>query len=97
MLSLQTRDSGLRGREESSLSSSEGKKSDNSWFFGVLGGDSGCKSSCQLELFKVKMVVVHEDTTPVDKLDLLLHLVLGEGQVQPLRSRVQDIKRVYTL
>ena len=65
----------------SSLSSSEGKKSDDGWFLKVLGGDSGCKGSCQLELFKVEMVVVHEGTTPSGKLDLLLCLVLGKEQV----------------
>ena len=49
----------------SSLSLSEGKKSDNGWFFRVLGGDLGCKGSCQLELFKVEMVAVCESTMPV--------------------------------
>ena len=51
---------------------------------GVLGGDSGCKGSRQLELFEVEMVAVCEGTMPVGKLYLLLHLVLGKGQVQPL-------------
>ena len=64
----------------SSLSLSEGKKLDDGWFLGVLDGDSGCKGSCQLELFDIDMVAVHEGTMPVDKLDLLLHLVLGERQ-----------------
>ena len=64
----------------SSSSSLEGKKSDNGWFFGVLGGDSGYEGSCQLELFKVEMVVVREGTMPSGKLDLLLHLVLGKRQ-----------------
>ena len=32
----------------SSSSLSEGKKSDEGWFLGVLGGDSGCEGSCQL-------------------------------------------------
>ena len=64
----------------SSSSSLEGKKSDNGWFLGVLGKDSGCEGSCQLELFKVEMVAVHEGMTPVDKLDLLLRLAQGKGQ-----------------
>ena len=68
------------GTVVSSSSSSEGKKSVDDWFTGVLGGDSGCEGSHQLELFKMEMVVVHEGTTPVGKLDLLLHLVLGKGQ-----------------
>ena len=63
----------------SSLSLSEGKKSDG-WFERVLGRDSGCKSSHQLGLFKVEMVVVCEGTTPIGKLVLLLHLVLGKRQ-----------------
>ena len=62
----------------SSSSSSEGKKSDNGWFSGVLGGDSDCEDSCQLELFKVEMVAVHEGTMPDGKLDLLLCLVLDK-------------------
>ena len=64
----------------SSSFSSEGKKLDKGWFFRVLGGDSGCKGSHQLELFEVEIVVVRESTMLVDKLDLLLCLVLGEGQ-----------------
>ena len=68
----------------SSLSSSEGKKSDSGWCSGVLGEDLGCKGSHQLELFEVEMVVVHEGMTLVVKLDLLLRLVLGKGQAQPL-------------
>ena len=64
----------------SSLSLSEGKKS-NGWFKVVLGRDSGCKGSHQLELFKEEMVVVCEGTMLVAKLDLLLHLVLDKGQV----------------
>ena len=79
----------------SSSSLSKGKKLDG-WFRGVLDGDSGCEGSHQLELFKMEMVVVHEGTMPVSKLDLLLHLVLGKGKAYPLRSRVQAIKRVYT-
>ena len=63
----------------SSSSSSEKKKSD-SLFKGVLGGDSNCKGSHQLELFKVEMVAVCDGTSPVDKLDLLLCLVLGKEQ-----------------
>ena len=39
------RDFGLRAREGSSSSLLVGKKSDNGWFLGVLGGDSGYKSS----------------------------------------------------
>ena len=62
------------------LSLSEGKKSENGWFEGVLGEDSGCKCSHQLGLFKVEMVVVCEGTMLICKLDLLLHLVLGKGQ-----------------
>ena len=80
----------------SSSSLSERKKSDNGWFGGVLGRDLGCKGSHQLELFKVEMVAVHEGTTLVGKLDLLLHLVLGKGQALPLRSRVPSMRRVYT-
>ena len=64
----------------SSSSSLEGKKSDDDWFLGVLGGDSGCEGSCQLELFKVEMVAVCEGTSLKTKLDLLLHLVLGKGK-----------------
>ena len=52
------------GTVVSSSSLSEGKKSDDGWFRGVLGGDSGCKGSRQLELFKVEMVTVYESTTP---------------------------------
>ena len=52
------------GTVVSSSSSSEGKKSDNGWFLGVLGGDSGCEGSRQLELFKVEIVAVCEGTTP---------------------------------
>ena len=58
----------------------EGKKLDGGWFLGVLSGDSGCEGSRQLELFDMEMVTVHEGMMPVDKLDLLLHLVLDEGQ-----------------
>ena len=72
----------------SSSSSLEGKKSDDGLFLGVLGGNSGCEGSYQLELFKVEMVVVREGTMPVGKLDILLHLVLGREQAQPLRSKV---------
>ena len=68
------------GTVASSSCSSEGKKLDDGWFLGVLGGDSGSKSSHQLELFKVEMVAVHEGTTLIGKLDLLLCLVLGKGQ-----------------
>ena len=63
----------------SSSSLSEGKKSDKGWFRGVLGSDSGWEGSCQLELFEVEMVAVHEGTLPIGKLDLLLCLVLGKG------------------
>ena len=62
----------------SSSSSLERKKSDDGWFLEVLGGDSDCESSCQLELFKVEMVAVHEGTMLIGKLDLLLHLVLSK-------------------
>ena len=51
----------------SSLSSSEGKKSDSGWFLGVLGGDSGCEDFHQLELFEVEMMAVHEGTMLVGK------------------------------
>ena len=47
----------------SSLSLSEGKKLDDGWFGGVLGKESGCEGSHQLELFKVEMVVVYESMT----------------------------------
>ena len=56
----------------------EEKKSDRGQFLGVLGGESGCEGSCQLELFEVEMVVVLEGTLSVGKLDLLLCLVLGK-------------------
>ena len=49
----------------SSLSSSEGKKLDDGWFRGVLGKDSGCEGSRQLELFKMEMVAVYEGMMPV--------------------------------
>ena len=70
-LSLQTRVPAdcCWGTVVSSLSSSEEKKS-GGWFRGVLGGDSGCEGSCQLELFKVEMMAVHEGMTLVGKLDL---------------------------
>ena len=55
------------GTVASSLSSSEGKKSDNGWFRGILGRDLGCEGSHQLGLFEVEMVVVCEGTTPVGK------------------------------
>ena len=71
----------MLGYSVSSLSSSEGKKLDSGLFLGVLGGELGCKVFCQLELFEVEIVVVHESMAPVGKLDLLLCLVLGEGQV----------------
>ena len=67
------------GMVVSSLSSSEGKKSDG-WFRGVLGSDSGWEGSRQLELFEVKMMAVCEGMMLDDKLDLLLRLVLGKGQ-----------------
>ena len=76
------------GTVVSSLSSSEGKKSDDGWFRGILGKESGWEGSCQLELFEVEMVAVCDGMTPIGKLDLLLHLVLDKGQVLPLRSRV---------
>ena len=79
--SHQERVPGSRARGGSSSSSSEGKKSDKDWFFGVLDGDLGCKSSCQLELFEVEMVAVYDSTMPFGKLDLLLCLVLGKEQV----------------
>ena len=68
----------------SSSSLSEGKKLDDGWFLGVLGGDLGSESSCQLELFKKEMMAVCGSTIPVGKLDLLLCLVLGKGQAQLL-------------
>ena len=68
------------GTVVSSSSSLEGKKSDSGWFQGVLGKDSGCKGSRQLELFKVEMMAVHEGTMSIGKLDLLLYLVLGKEQ-----------------
>ena len=80
----------------SSLSSSEGKKSDDGWFRGVLDKDSGWESSCQLELFKEEMVAVCEGMALIGKLDLLLCLVLGKGQAWPLRLRVQGMRRIYT-
>ena len=55
------------------------EKSEGS-FRGVLGNDLGWEGSHQLRLFEVEMVVVHEGTTPIGKLDLLLRLVLGKGQ-----------------
>ena len=58
VLSLQARVPGSRARDGSSSSSSEGKKSDEDWFFRVLDGDSDCESSHQLELFEVEMMVV---------------------------------------
>ena len=61
----------------SSSSSSEGKKSDDGLFLGVLDGDSGCEGSHQLELFKVEIVTVCKSTLLIGKLDLLLHLVLS--------------------
>ena len=76
----------------SSSSSSEERKLND----GVLGRDSGCKGSRQLELFEVEMVAVREGMMPKGKLDLLLCLVLSKGQTLPLRSRVQDTRRVYT-
>ena len=59
-------------------SSSEGKKSVNDLFLRILGEDSGWEVSCQLQLFKVEMVAVHESMMPVGKLDLLLCLVLDK-------------------
>ena len=76
------------GTKVSSSSLSEQKKSDDGWLLGVLDGDLGYEGSCQLELFEVEMVVVHDGMTLIGKLDLLLHSVLGKEQVQPLRSRV---------
>ena len=69
------------GTVVSSLSSSEGKKSEDGWFKEVLGGDLGYEGSCQLVLFEVEMVAVYEGMMPVGKLDLLLHSVLGKRQV----------------
>ena len=77
---LPDKGSWLKGKGGSSLSSSKGNKSDDGWFLEVLGRDSDCKGSHQLELFKVEMVVVHKGTVLVGKLDLLLHLVLDKGQ-----------------
>ena len=55
----------------SSSSSSEGKKSDDGLLFlRVLDGDLGWEVSCKLGLFKVEIVVVHENTMPFDKLDI---------------------------
>ena len=59
------------GTMVNSSSSSKGKKLDGGWFLEVLDRDSDYKGSCQLELFKVEMVVVCEGTTPIGKLDLL--------------------------
>ena len=56
------------GTMESSSSSLEEKKLDDGWFFGTLGGDSGCEGSHQLELFEVEMVAVHKGTTLIGKL-----------------------------
>ena len=67
------------GTVVSSSSSSEEKKSDG-WSREVLGGDSGWEGSRQLGLVEVEMVAVRESTTPIDKLDLLLCLVLDKGQ-----------------
>ena len=53
------------GTVVNSSSSSEGKKSDDGWFLGVLGGDSGCEGSRQLELFKEEMVAVCKSMVPV--------------------------------
>ena len=53
------------GTVVSSSSSSEGKKSDDGWFRGVLDGDSGWEGSRQLELFEVEMLVVCDGTTPI--------------------------------
>ena len=53
------------GTVASSSSSSEEKKLDGGWFLGVLGSDSGCKGSRQLELLKEEMVAVHESMIPV--------------------------------
>ena len=55
------------GTVVSSLSSLEGKKSDDGWFLEVLHGDSDCEDSCQLELFKEEIVVVYESMMPVGK------------------------------
>ena len=63
----------------------------------ALGGDLGCEGSCQLKVFKVEMVTVYKGTTLIGKLDLSLCLILGKGQVQPLRSRVLGMRRIYTL
>ena len=82
--------------EVSSLLLLEGKKWDNGLFLGVLGGESDYEISCQLELFEVEMVVVHESTMPVDKIDLLLYLVLGKEEAWPLKLRGLSTKRVYT-
>ena len=67
VLSLQARVPSSRARGGSSSSSSEGKKLDDGWFLEVLGRDSGCKDSCQLEFFKVEMVAVCEGVMLVGK------------------------------
>ena len=61
----------------SSSSSSEEKKSDGGWFGEVLGNDSGCEGSRQLELFEVEMVAVREGTTPVG--EARSFVMLGPG------------------
>ena len=63
----------------SSSSSLERKKLVNGCVLRVLGEESGCKGSYQLELFKVEMVVVCKGMVLVGKLDLLLCLVLSKG------------------
>ena len=69
------------GTVVSSSSSSAEKKLEGGLFLRVLGRELSWEGSCQLELFKVEMVAVHESTAPVSKLDLLLCLILGKGQV----------------
>ena len=63
-----------------SSSSSDRKESDDDCSRGVLGRDSSCEGSRQLGLFEVEMLTVRKGMTPVGKLDLLLHLVLGKEQ-----------------
>ena len=47
----------------------------------VLGRDSGCEVSCQVGLCEVEMLAVPGSMMPSGKLDLLLCLALGKGQV----------------
>ena len=76
------------GTVVSSSSSSEGKKSDDGWFLEVLGRDSDCEGSHQLELFKVEMVAVHESTTSVGQARSFVMLGPGQGASVASGSRV---------